>query len=313
MELYLSLGHKIKMSMPPALRMIFRAGQRLRFNITPNHFYSDIPDMRQLQGSTSWRKRMSLYGMPGVDMDEQVAFLNDCCTPVAEQMNSFDIRDKSWAENGEAGYGNVEPLLLYAFLRRHKPGKIRQIGCGASTSVCLRAAADEAGYDPTIECLEPYPTRFLREKAAANQITLKAQPAQDTPADEIADLEAGDLLFIDSTHTIKIGSEVVHIILEVLPRLKPGVFVHFHDITFPYDYSPKTLTQTIFFWRETTLLAALLTNNPGFRILCSMSMLHVDRADQLKQAIPVFNPAPLEDGLLAGEGHIPSSIFIKTQ
>ncbi|MEM9019352.1 MAG: class I SAM-dependent methyltransferase [Planctomycetota bacterium] len=309
----MSFGHQIKKRLPPILRFVFRVGQRLGVNITPNHFYSDIPDMRQLESSTTWRKRQPLHGVLGTGMDQQADRFADCCGPYPEQMSTKEVCERAWRENGEPGYGIIESLALYGFVRRHKPKRIVQIGCGVSTAVCLHAAEDEPDYEPQIECLEPYPTQFLRNKAKEGKITLQAQPAQDTPAEQIADLEPGDLLFIDSTHTIKIGSEVVHVILDVIPRLKPGVFVHFHDITLPYDYNAKTLSDSVFFWRETTMLAALLTDNPKIGIYFSMTMLNHDRPERVQEVIPFYSAAPTKDGLRTGDGNFPSSIFLQTQ
>jgi hypothetical protein len=126
-------------------------------------------------------------------------------------------------------------------------------------------------------------------------------------------LEKGDMLFVDSTHTVKPGSEVNRIILDVLPRLGAGVFVHFHDIYFPYDYQRGLLSSELFFSAESTLLHAFLINNARCRILLSLSMLHYGAPDRMKALFPHYEPQSNVDGL-AGTGgrHFPNATYLLT-
>ena len=125
-------------------------------------------------------------------------------------------------------------------------------------------------------------------------------------------LKAGDLLFIDSTHTVAPGSDVNRIILEVLPRLEVGVWVHFHDIYFPYDYSRGFLSDDLFFPQETALLYAFLLQNHSFVVEISMSVLHYSAPNWLKSLIPKYDPQCNDEGLaIAGGLHFPSSVYLK--
>jgi hypothetical protein len=131
-------------------------------------------------------------------------------------------------------------------------------------------------------------------------------------------LEKGDLLFIDSSHTVKPGSDVNYIILEILPRLNKGVIVHFHDIFLPYDYQRDVLTN-YFQWCETALLRAFLINNNKTKITFCLSMLHYDRQDSLKEVFPEYQPQNDVNGLTYGiyepftaiNEHFPASIYIQ--
>jgi hypothetical protein len=126
----------------------------------------------------------------------------------------------------------------------------------------------------------------------------------------LTDLGAGDLLFIDSTHAVRPGGEVNRIVLEVLPRMASGSFVHFHDICFPYDYEPSLLT-TLFFASESTLLHAFLTGNQRYSIAVSLSMLHHACPQQMQSVLPNYRPATLNYGLSTpGGGHFPSATFL---
>ncbi len=130
----------------------------------------------------------------------------------------------------------------------------------------------------------------------------------------LVDLDDNDMLFIDSTHTVKPGSEVNKIILEVLPRLREGVWIHFHDILFPYDYRRSFMTSDLFCWLESTLLHAFLINNDRFEVQLAQSMLHYGAQDELKACFPSYDPRASEFGLELAEGtHFPASTYLRTR
>jgi len=138
------------------------------------------------------------------------------------------------------------------------------------------------------------------------------------PFEVFKELGDKDLLFIDSSHTVKPGGDVNYLILEVLPRLEK-VIVHFHDIFLPYDYQ-RSILQTFFHWTETSLLRAFLIWNEKVRIIFCLSQLHYDyRA--LKEVFPEYNPQLDKDGIRDEKykpfenpkEHFPSSIYIQIQ
>jgi methyltransferase family protein len=108
---------------------------------------------------------------------------------------------------------------------------------------------------------------------------LERTPAQKVPEQVFSELKSGDILFVDTTHTVKIGSDVNRIILRILPLLAPGVIVHFHDICLPYEYSRYLFTDYALYWSEQYLLQAFLTLNPSYEILVAVNALCHDRAD----------------------------------
>jgi predicted O-methyltransferase YrrM len=245
----------------------------------------------------------------GADAESQIAFVDSIVSPeLTGRLRDRDVYAESCSENGAVGYGPVEAEFLYAFTCSKRPGKIIQVGAGVSTSVMLRAASD-VPYSPTIVAIDPYPTAFL---AGEGRIDLIQTAAQDVALDTLTDVSKGDLLFIDSTHTVKADSEVNRLILEVLPRLPAGVWVHFHDIFLPYDYQREVLEPPLFFWSESTLLHAFLTCNRKYSIAASLSMLHYAAPIRLQQYLPRYRPAANSDGLDAspGLGHFPSSVYL---
>ena len=289
---------------------VFHAGQHFGVDVLPRHFYSEIPDIARLRRTTDWRKPYSFVGVAGADVDEQLAFVAStvgCRRPLA---SGGDVYVRACEANGEPGYGPIEADFLFAFVRAHRPRRIVQIGCGVSTALCLEAAA-EAGYRPEIVAIDPYPTPYLRRLAADGTIELLARPVESLHPDQVVRTKAGDLFFVDSTHTLGPAGEVSRIVLELLPRLEAGTFVHFHDIYFPYDYPGETLTTSVFFPRESVLLHAYLANNPSCAIAASLSMLHHARPNQLSALLPRYVPRASSDGLATGPGHFPSSTYLK--
>lgn len=306
-----SLTRRLKTAGKQALHGLFALGQGLGVNILPRHFYSQIPDLAAMKHDRSWRAPMSMAGVAGADIAGQVAFLEHCAP--ASAAPGRDIHAEAIASNGsDGGYGPIEAAFLYAFVRTWKPARVVQVGCGVSTAVILAAGAD-AGYRPEVVCIDPYPTGYLSRESAAGRIRLEATPAQTADLALLTDLKAGDLLFIDSTHAVKPGSEVNRIVLEVLPRLAAGVFVHFHDIYFPYDYPRRLLTEDLFFHSESTLVHAYLAGNPRCRIEAALSMLHYAAPQALAGRFSQYRPQANDDGLAGSDGlHFPSALWLRT-
>ena len=230
------------------LRRVFELGQRAGVDVLPRHFYSQVPDVHELRQTTAWRRPRRMDSVRGHQLKQQIQFAERICQrdyvqhAIAEQ-----VYERACADNGEPGYGPIEALFLYAFIRSARPQRIVQAGAGVSTAVILMAARD-AEYRSELRCVDPFPTEYLQREAAGGHIQLVARPAQDVIAEQAASLRAGDLLFVNSTHTVKPGSEVNVIVLDVLRALAPaGTWVHFHDITFPYDYTRRVTSEDLFF------------------------------------------------------------------
>lgn len=305
-----TITRRIKTQLKRTMRSVFEIGQRFNQDILPRHFYSEIPDIRLLRKTRYWRLPRTLYGILG-DIEKQTGWVDHLTRPYRGALSHFEVHAKAVRMNGsDEGYGEVEADLLYCFVRALRPSRILQIGCGVSTAVCLMAAKDEA-YNPQITCIEPFPTEFLKRESEARRVTLVEKRVQDVGFESVGSLEPGDLFFVDSSHTLAPAGEVNLIILEMLPRLAEGAYVHFHDIHFPYDYGPDTLSSALFFQHETALLYAFLALNDRFEIVASMAMLHHLRLGDLVRFFPSMRPRPFDQGLSVAEGHYPSSIFLR--
>jgi len=307
------VSEKLRNHVKSHLHSIFVHGQRLGWDVLPRHFYSAIPEIHELQNSQKWRRPLAMSGVNGVDIESQMSFVRCCCPPaLRERLVLGGVYESACRENGAAGYGRTEADFLFCFVSSKRPRKIVQIGSGVST-VVIQAAAREAGYKPRIICIDPFPTDYLVREEKRGSIELISKEAQNIEISILTDLRSGDLLFIDSTHTTRPASEVNLIILDVLPRLPPNCYVHFHDIFFPYDYQSNVLN-TLFFWGESTLLHAFLIGNQRFLISASLSMLHHACPDQLGVLLPNYRPALMQEGLRVGdEGDFPTSTYLKVQ
>lgn len=301
---------RFKAALPALLVKFNKLSQRFGVTVTPNHFYSEIPDFNELARTTGWRKPMSMHGIDHADETAQIATLASWMDAGKAAGDVAGVHDRACQANGEGGFGPMEAQALYAFMVHEKPAKIVQVGCGVSTAIILQAA-EAVGHKPELVCVEPYPTDVLKRFSSEGKLTLHSAKAQDVPFDELAAMAGGGFLFVDSTHTLRPGSEVIVLVSEILPRLSAGTWAHFHDIYFPYDYGPALLDEGVFQFRENTLLYGYLVDNARWRIEVCMSMLHHGQRDGLAGTLVGYEPMQMNDGLRAAEGHFPASTYIR--
>jgi predicted O-methyltransferase YrrM len=307
-----TLNRRLKDLSKRGLRVLFEVGQRCGVDILPRHFYSEVPEIRALRRDAAWKMPRSMVGVAGADHDSQFDFFESCCRPQGStQPRRLDIFPVACARNGEPGFGPVDADFLYGFLQAVRPKKVVQIGCGVSTAIMQLAIEDTTDYRPEIVCIEPCPTDYLRRADRAGEIRLVAEKAQAVALETLTDLGDDGFLFIDSTHTVKPGSEVNRLVFEVLPRLRPGSWVHFHDIYFPYDYQRGILDDELFFSNETALVHAFLINNCAYSIAVSLSMLHHADPARLQRSLPNYLPAGHDHGLRTRAGHFPGSLYLR--
>jgi predicted O-methyltransferase YrrM len=174
-----------------------------------------------------------------------------------------------------------DAALLYAMVRHLAPRRMVEVGCGWSTTVTAAAIRDGAT-GTELTCIEPYPRDFLHEMA--DVLTLRQEKVEHTPPEVFAQLEAGDVLFIDSSHVAKTGSDVVHQLLNVVPSLSDGVVVHVHDIFIPEDY-PQGWVRNGFGWTEQYLLQAFLIRNERAHVLAMNRWLALRHPEAVTAAL----------------------------
>jgi predicted O-methyltransferase YrrM len=281
-------------------RLVFavhRGAARLGLHVLPRHYYSNVVDPNELGATRSdWARRSEMAGVEW-DVATQERALREICLPSRDEYGANETYRSAVKGKFGPGYGPVEAQVLHAVVRHFGPGRIIEVGSGVSTA-CLRAAAElnarDAGSRARITCIEPHPSDALK---ALGDVDLVSRPVQGVPPAVFEELGEGDLLFIDSSHSAKTGSDVAYLFLEVLPRLRSGVVVHVHDIYLPYDYSPMSL-KTLWHWNETAFLHALLIHNQRLKMLFCLSLLHHDRREVLRELFPGYDPEPMTDGLV---------------
>jgi hypothetical protein len=165
-------------------------------------------------------------------------------------------------------FSYCDAMAYYCYVRKLKPRTVLEFGSDYSTLVALEAT--KANGSGRIVCVEPFPREFLKHK----DIELKVQLAQSVSAEYLNDtLRDGDILFIDSTHTVKAGSDCLHLYLRLLPKLKRDVVVQVHDIHLPFAFPKEWTLRRQTYWTEQYLLLALMQDNPRVRILCPIAHL----------------------------------------
>ncbi len=263
--------------------------ERLGFVLSPVHFYYPVPATSELRQRAVWDQKTDMAGVAW-DLEQQLKHLQ-LMRPYADECNWPQERDE---QNGAYGwnastFGFSSAMFTHVFVRHFKPRKIIEVGCGWSTAVIHNAAAiNTANGNPPVEYtgVEPYPPAYLEKITGKDRI--RRMPVQDVSVEELTALRECDILFIDSSHGLSIGSDVQYLYLEVLPRLHPGVVVHIHDIQLPYEYPPHHALKQRWFWNEQYLLQALLQDNSRWEILAAGYALCRDHAAELQEIFPQY-------------------------
>lgn len=159
----------------------------------------------------------------------------------------------------------LDSRLLFCFLRSRKPKCMIEIGSGFSSLLSADVNHRFLNSAMDFHCIEPYPRDFLLEKIPG-LTELHRSFVQDIPLDLFEKLAPNDILFIDSSHVSKTGSDVNYLYFEVLPRLPKGVLIHIHDIFLPYEYPKNWVLQEGRSWNEQYLLQALLMHSNAFKV-----------------------------------------------
>jgi len=168
-----------------------------------------------------------------------------------------------------------------------------EVGSGYSTLLSLEALENNAkeGHPCRFTAIEPYPADFLRDPGLPGDVELLEQPLQKAPLELFTNLKSGDILFIDSSHVCKAGSDVRYMFSSILPALAPGVIIHIHDIFLPAEYPKCWIKDWHRFWNEQYLLQAFLSFNSAFEVLWAGSYMHHYHSDKLQEAFDSYDPA----------------------
>lgn len=256
----------------------------------PGHFYSSLPDLDEVKKDENRIFHYCPKDFPGVDLnwEKQLALL-DAFHLYYEQMPfKQDKQDSLRFFFNNTAFGGGDAFFLYAFIRHFQPKRLIEVGSGNST--CLILDTNDVFFEGgiSVTAIEPFPELLfsLLKEEDKTKIEVLSCRLQDVLLSRFKELEAGDILFIDSSHVSKVGSDVNYIFFDILPALQNGVVIHIHDIFAPFEYPVEWVYEGRG-WNEVYLLRAFLQYNSAFEVLLFDEMLANRFREKLRTEMPL--------------------------
>jgi predicted O-methyltransferase YrrM len=290
----------VRRSYQALLRLVQDGLARCGLNVAlTRDYYSPLPVRTELlRHRARWDRPSQLVGID-YDLDAMRALHRELVERYLGEWRDLP----PYTECKRLGYGpgftELDAQGLYSMLRQRQPRRFVEVGSGLSTWYAARALERNAveGRPCSLLAVDPYASERVRSIAG---LEVLREAVQEAPLAVFEQLEDGDVLFIDSTHVVKIDGDVPHLYLEVVPRLRPGVLVHAHDIHFPYNV-PHPAEQYVarrkwgWYWTEAMLLQAFLAFNRDFEIVYSAPLLRFHDEEFLRAVTPGYRPIEIED------------------
>lgn len=258
----------------------------------PGHFMSPLPDLTILSQKRDVLFDRSVKEVPGININEEQQLL------LMEQLSTF-YSELPFSDNPCDGiryyfnnrffpYG--DGIILYSMIRHFKPTKIVEIGSGFSSALMLDVNDRFFGKSILLKFVEPYPHRLfsLVNDSDKRGCEIIERQVQDVPLEHFTSLKKNDILFIDSSHVVKIGSDLSYIFNVILPSLAQGVVIHFHDVFWPFEYPEEWIMNHGWAWNEDYFLRAFLQFNSAFEIIFFNSYIERFHADKIGSLMPLF-------------------------
>ena len=273
----------------PYVRGLYRRDRLYRDNahFPPSHFYSVIPNIEEIKNDQDriWQG-METDGIEAIDLN--IATQKANMKAISAFYSDIPFKDEI---SGNLRYHFKNPyylytdgIILHGLMRHLKPKQIIEVGSGYSSALMLDV--NDLFFDSKInfKFIEPYTERLekLINQGDKESATIIKSRVQEVDLNVFRALQANDILFIDSTHVSKCGSDLNYLMFEVLPVLNKGVYIHFHDIFYPFEY-PKEWVFKGYNWNENYLLRAFLMNNEDYSIQVFAHYLHVHHKEVYEQ------------------------------
>lgn len=260
-----------------------RALQANGVNLTPANFYSDIPLIADVEDSFEYIQEAdgtAPYDFPGLfdrtriqDFIQSIAGYADEFDPPVDG----DVTNPAGFFWGNPAFSRTDAMLYYCILRATRPKRVLETGSGFSTLVANQALLANGSGELIV--IEPYPKDFLRSLPTIS--TLIEKKVQSIPEREmVALVESSEVWFIDSTHTVKVGSDCLYMYLKIMPKVRTAVICHTHDVYLPYALPSKWALQKHIYWTEQYLLLAYLLGNSKAEILTGSCFMQRQLRDQ---------------------------------
>ena len=268
----------------------FQANAQVGSKTPAGHFYSPVVDPETVREYVAMNRAAGLEGLQGIEfpLTAMAAFWQAnaefiAATPFTEEPDGIN----RYSYTG-GPYPHGDGIILRTMIHHYRPKRIVEIGSGYSTA-CILDTIDHLGLtDLELTCIEPNPERLfsiLRE-ADRGRITFHQNNVQDIPLGVFRTLQRNDILFIDSSHVLKTGSDVHYELFYILPNLAPGVIVHFHDCRYPLEYSDRQIFVKNYSWNEVYAVRALLMYSTRFKVI-----FHASLFDEVHPSLTAISPA----------------------
>lgn len=251
--------------------------RNIGYTLITDHFYQPIPNRQEIMSYAGKERPLSSIEW---HLDKQTEMVKYLLEKYALEFNNKEIFSAFGYSEDSSGLISGDAEFLYAMVREKKPSRIIEIGSGGSTKIiaaALKMNFRENSQKSQLISIEPYPQDFLKDFANVSkdflEFSLLTQKVEAVDLSVFESLQTNDILFVDSSHVFKSGSDVEFEFLQVYPRLQTGVLVHIHDIFFPYDYPIEWNLRESRYWNEQYFLETFLQFNKKFEILASLSMV----------------------------------------
>lgn len=250
----------------------------------PGHFYSPVPSWSDVE-RFAHQVFANPADLPGLELrpEEQLAMFEELAQLAAEVPPPGDGPGR-FEQN--SNYGAADAPMLQSMLRKLRPKRYVEVGSGWSTVLAVDTNEMFLGNSMRITTIDPFP-ELVRRLLPESGVEIVGVPVQEAPAELFAQLEAGDVLFLDSSHVVKAASDVHHLVTRVLPALPDGVYVHIHDIFWPFDY-PRTWLEEGRAWNEAYILHAFLLFNTRFHIALFTDWIARQHRGRIEQLLPAM-------------------------
>jgi predicted O-methyltransferase YrrM len=256
------------------------------FHIVQDHFYQPVPNTNELDDSL-WDQPSDMPGIK-LKLDGQVALLDEFAS--AGYIDEYLKILYGERAGRVSGIGRIDGPMLYGMIRKYRPQRIIEVGAGQSTLWSLSAI--RANGSGSLISIDPYPADYLRG-LKFQYFELIEDRMERQSLDLFATLKENDILFIDSSHVIRLGGDVLFAVLNVVPRLAIGCLIHFHDIFLPHHYPRNWTIERRIFWTEQYLVQAFLAFNSAFEVIWGTSMMESYRRAVLEKHFRHFGDSSL--------------------
>jgi Methyltransferase domain len=258
----------------------------------PGHFYSPVPDLADVEAQAD-RIFDPARALPGVELhvEDQLGRFRTLAALAREAPLPAvpGVATRYGVENPNYGIGDAS--MLQAMLRHLRPSRYLEVGSGFTTALALDTNEQFLGGAMTVTAIEPHPELLRDVLRPGDTVEVLTEPVQSVPIDRFRALGPGDVLFLDCSHVLKTGSDVQHLYTNVLPVLAEGVYIHVHDVFWPFEYL-RHWVEAGRAWNEAYLLHAFLLFNDAFELVLWNHYLAIEHREVVEAELPAMLTTP---------------------